>query len=307
MKASGQIPRQRRFPLSLLRAIPHREIQRLGFRAYNRALWTTRPSREARTYYGAKIECDLSDLIQMCVYHFGIWEPHISALIESRLKHGDIFCDVGANIGYHSLLASRAVGPFGKVIAIEASPMIYGKLVKNLRLNQVANVETINVAVTAEPGQTPIYKGYDRNIGTASTVRSRGHGLEAVVQGLPLASILSAEDRKRLRLVKIDVEGAELSILQELASCIREYSQDLEIIAEITPDVRLQDVFDHFGNVGFSSWAVANSYNLAAAYLNFDKVRAPIPLSTVPTRHRDVFLSRYYPDSLAETAGNKPA
>jgi FkbM family methyltransferase len=243
----------------------------------------------------------------MCVYHFGMWEPHISALIETRLRHGDTFCDVGANIGYYSLLGSRAVGPLGKVIAIEASPMIYGRLLKNLRLNHVANVETVNVAVTAEPGQTPIYKGYDRNIGTASTDRSRGHELEAVVQGLPLASILSAEDRKRLRLVKIDVEGAELSILQGLASGIREYSPDLEIIVEVTPGIGLKDVFDHLGNLGFSSWAVANSYNVTAQYLNFDKVRAPMPLSTAPTRHRDVFLSRSYPDRLAEMADNNRA
>ena len=245
------------------------------------------------------MECDLSDLIQMCVYHFGIWEPHISALIESRLRSGDVFCDVGANIGYHSLLGSRAVGPSGKVIAIEASPMIYGKLLKNLSLNGITNLEAVNVAVTAEPGQTPIHKGFARNIGTASTQRSRGRGVEAVVQGLPLGSILSREDRKRLRLVKIDVEGAELSILEDLASSMREYSQDLEIIVEITPDIRLQNVFDHFGRLGFSSWAVANSYNVAA-YLNFDKVRAPMPLSAVPTRHQDVFLSRSYPDRLAE-------
>jgi FkbM family methyltransferase len=304
MKPLRQISHRQRFPLSLLRAIPHQGIQRLGFRAYNRALWARQRSREARTYYGATIECDLSDLIQMCVYHFGIWEPHISALIENRLRQGDLFCDVGANIGYHSLLGSCAVGPSGKVIAIEASPMIYGKLRKNLCLNRVTNVETVNVAVTAEPGQTPIYKGFARNIGTASTVRSRGHGLEAVVQGLPLASIVSAEDRRRLRLVKIDVEGAELSILELLANCIREYSPNLEIIAEVTPDTRLRDVFDHFGHLGFSSWAIANSYNVTG-YLNFDKVRTPIPLSTVPTRHRDVFLSRSYPDRLAELASTE--
>jgi FkbM family methyltransferase len=242
----------------------------------------------------------------MCVYHFGIWEPHISALIESCLRPGDVFCDVGANIGYHSLLGSRAVGPSGKVIAIEASPMIYGKLLKNLRLNRVDNVEAVNVAVTAEPGQTPIYKGYDRNIGTASTDGSRGHGLEAVVQGLPLARILSAEDRKRLRLVKIDVEGGELSILKRLVSEIHEYSPTLEIISEVTPNDGLQDVFPNFWSLGFLSWTLANSYNVTSAYLNFDKVRAPVPLSTVPTRHRDVFLSRSYPGRHTEMAGNNP-
>ena len=300
MKALSQISPRQGLPLTLLRAIPHRGIQRLGFHAYNRALWARRRSRQARTYYGAAIECDLSDLIQMCVYHFGIWEPHISALIESRLRPGDVFCDVGANIGYHSLLGSRAVGPSGKVIAIEASPMIYGKLLKNLHLNRADNVEAVNVAVTAEPGQTPIYKGYDRNIGTASTDGSRGHGLEAVVQGLPLARILSAEDRKRLRLVKIDVEGAELSMLEELANEIHQYSPDLEIIVEVTPSDGVRGVFNRFWTLGFSSWTLSNSYNVTSAYLNFDKVRAPVPLCTVPTRHRDIFLSRSYLGRLAE-------
>jgi FkbM family methyltransferase len=293
----------RRFPLSLLGAIPNKAIQSFGLRGYSRALWMQRHCRKAQTYFGATIECDLSDLIQRCIYHFGVWEPHISALIESRLRPGDIFCDVGANIGYDTLLGSSVVGPTGKVIAIEASPTIYGRLLNNLRLNRVANVETVHVAITAEPGEIPIYKGHEWNFGAASIIESRGHGLEAMVRGLPLLDTLSAEDRKHLRLVKIDVEGAELPILGQLADSIGEYSAELEVIVEVTPDAGLQSVFDHFRALGFSAWAVPNSYDVTAEYLNFDGVHAPTALSYPPTCQQDVFFSRSYSNDL----GSRPA
>jgi FkbM family methyltransferase len=296
----------RRFPLSLLTAIPNKAIQNFGLRGYSRALWMQRHCREAQTYFGATIECDLSDLLQRCIYHFGVWEPHISALIESRLRPGDIFCDVGANIGYDSLLGSSVVGPTGKVIAIEASPTIYARLLDNLRLNRVVNVETVHVAITAEPGEIPIYKGHEWNSGSASIIESRGHQLEAMVRGLPLLDALSAEDRKHLRLVKIDVEGAELPILRQLADSMGEYSAELEVIVEVTPDAGLQNVFEHFRTLGFSAWAVPNSYDVIAEYLNFNAVRAPTALSLPPTRQQDVFFSRSYSAGLASNpAGAK--
>jgi FkbM family methyltransferase len=296
----------RRFPLSLLTAIPNKAIQNFGLRGYSRALWMQRHCREAQTYFGATIECDLSDLLQRCIYHFGVWEPHISALIESRLRPGDIFCDVGANIGYDSLLGSSVVGPTGKVIAIEASPTIYGRLLNNLRLNRVANVETVPVAITAELGEIPIYKGHEWNSGSASIIESRGHQLEAMVRGLPLLDALSAEDRKHLRLVKIDVEGAELPILRQLADSMGEYSAELEVIVEVTPDAGLQNVFEHLRTLGFSAWAVPNSYDVIAEYLNFNAVRAPAALSLAPTCQQDVFFSRSYSPGLASSpAGAK--
>src|SRR4051812_18410610 len=49
-----------------------------AFRAYNKLLKLTNRHRRTRTFYGAEIECDIADLIMMCIYHFGVWEPHIS-------------------------------------------------------------------------------------------------------------------------------------------------------------------------------------------------------------------------------------
>ncbi len=71
------------------------------------------------------------------IWLFGIWEPDLTAFIASRLEAGDTFIDVGANIGVFSMLASHHVGSTGSVVAIEASPRVYGELLTTLELNGV--------------------------------------------------------------------------------------------------------------------------------------------------------------------------
>lgn len=60
-----------------------------------------------------------TDIIQRYLYLFGTWEPHLTAWIHQRLTPGATFIDVGANIGYYSLLAAHLVGPTGRVVAVE--------------------------------------------------------------------------------------------------------------------------------------------------------------------------------------------
>ena len=76
-----------------------------------------------------------ADLIQRYVYYFGVWEPTISQWFKGYVRPGDIVVDVGANIGWYTLLAAQRVGPEGQVVAIEASPTIAEHLRANLALN----------------------------------------------------------------------------------------------------------------------------------------------------------------------------
>jgi hypothetical protein len=98
----------RRIILRALRALS--TGQTLGFKIYDKLTRMIKQHRRMTTYFGATFECDLVDLIPNYIYHFGVWEPNISNLIQTRLKAGDVFCDIGANIGYHSLLASKLFG-----------------------------------------------------------------------------------------------------------------------------------------------------------------------------------------------------
>ena len=86
------------------------------------------------TRFGGVMQGNTQDLIQRYLYWFGVWEPQLTCWIKSRLPPRRVFVDVGANIGYYSLLAASLVGDDGQVVAIEASPSIYRLLCNNLEL-----------------------------------------------------------------------------------------------------------------------------------------------------------------------------
>src|SRR6476619_7171728 len=79
---------------------------------------------ETRTERGGRIFVSGQDVIQRYIYSFGVWEPALTNFVKTRLRAGDTFIDVGANIGYYALLASGLVGASGTVVSIEASPSI---------------------------------------------------------------------------------------------------------------------------------------------------------------------------------------
>ena len=99
--------------------------------------------RIASTYAGGRMLVDVADFIGTRIYYFGVWEPHLSALISARLRAGDVFCDIGANIGYYTVLAAPIVGDAGKVVAIEPSMTTHEMLAKNVKLNNADNVRTV--------------------------------------------------------------------------------------------------------------------------------------------------------------------
>ena len=104
----------------------------------------------ARTVAG-RIAGSTRDILQQYLYYFGAWEPQVSSFIRDRLKPGDSFIDVGANIGYFSLLASRLVGRGGPVVSVEASPSIHHDLAENIRRNGAA-IRAVNRAASDKAG-----------------------------------------------------------------------------------------------------------------------------------------------------------
>jgi FkbM family methyltransferase len=285
-------PAWHRFAIRFIQALPAGRF--FAFRFYRKVSRLLRPSSLANTYFGATMECDLNDLISSCIHHFGVWEPHISAVIQSGLAPGDVFCDIGANIGYDSLLASLLVGREGKVIAVEPSPRTYAKLVRNLVRNQASNVRTVMAAVTEARCTIPLYVGQPGNAGSASLLRSRGGVKECDVNGLPLGQIISPDEWPRLRLVKIDVEGAEMPILRALLDEIPRCRRDIEVVVEMsTPDRAAKDaIFRRFAASGFRAYLIPNSYDIEQTYLRFRGIEPPRALPAPRDEQGDILFSR---------------
>jgi FkbM family methyltransferase len=281
-----------RLAISLIRAMGGRE--RL-FNIYRRAWKKAGRNQVARTKFGARISCDLGDLIPSMIFHFGIWEPDVSHYVSQRLSEGDVFVDVGANLGYYSLMASRIVGKTGAVVAIEASPRIFARLQANLDANRSANVRAVNVAVSAEAGSVTVYSGPAQNSGATSILKKWRNGeSEAVVAALPLDQILTEIERKKIALIKIDVEGAEMPIMSQLLSSIECYPRGTAIIVECNAgdgEMALNTIFSEFIAKGFNAYGIINQYD-AAWYLNWRRPTKMQRLEACPRRQVDILFTR---------------
>lgn len=252
----------------------------------------------ARTVFGSRVTGNTKDLIQRFIYYFGIWEPAQTHWLKRTLQPGDVFVDVGANIGYYTLLGSRCVGETGQVIAIEASPSIYALLCANVRTNRERNINTMNCAAGDVAGEIAIYKAAAENIGQSSTLAWTDHAVfEAKVPVKPLCDLIPDHQIAAVRVVKIDVEGAEYRVLQGMLPLIRNPRFQGDIAVELTPKglaqcgVTYQDVQMMLGEYGFKPFVLPNSYNVCS-YIAPQGQPAPQPYHDVPASQVDLVFSR---------------
>jgi FkbM family methyltransferase len=226
----------------------------------------------ATTIFGSKLEGDTRDILQQYVYYFGVWEPHLTKWIARRIRRGDIFVDVGANVGYFTLLAATLVGQSGTVVAVEPSPRLFAMLRKGILRNRVKNVRALNLAVLDHSGTVPLYRGTEHHSGLTTTRAERGLDLECEVEAAPLMAILLPEELENARLVKIDVEGAEWAVISGMEPLLRAGRPDLEIVVEIDPELlahqrrRPEDLLQLFAEHGFHAYRVENDYS-AESYI----------------------------------------
>jgi len=251
----------------------------------------------ARTFFGGIIIGDSKDLIESYLYYFGIWEPHLTHWIETSLKPGDTFIDVGANIGYYSLLASNLVGDSGCVVAIEASAPLFGRLGRNLSRNRASNVRAINFAVSDVRGVVSVYAAHDYNRGKTSILPLEDFPLEGSVDCAPLPELLRPAEIEHARIIKIDVEGAEYAVVSGLRAMLEATQHDLEIVVEISPQ-RLaeigkdaRDIIGYFVDAGFYPYTLENDYS-PSSYLKRYAVSRPRRLRTDLLYMTDVIFSR---------------
>lgn len=285
--------RLNRFWVDAIRRLPFGRVK--AFLAYESLVRGFTSYRNAETYFGSRLVCDPSDAVQRRILFFGVWEPSISLLIEQTLENGDCFIDVGANIGYDTLLGSHCVGDKGSVVSIEASPRTAELLRANVRANDAANVEIIAKAVSNESNQISMFSGDAGNIGSASADQSRGGALEAVVDAAPLDVLIGASTAARARLVKMDIEGFELPVLQDIISKIDAYSERLEIIFELTAKDDADQwnaLLGRFRQAGFRTFLIDNAY-VERPYIDPPRDVALTEFGAVPDRPLlDVFLTR---------------
>lgn len=200
------------------------------FLALLRSIGGRMGERLVTTRSGFKLNVDLGEWIGQHIYITGNFEPPTAHLVSSLLYEGDTMIDVGANIGFFTLLASRKVGPSGKVCAFEPVPSTCAAMERNLSINGIVNVIVHEIALSNLTGTVTIHEGPARNRGLSS-IRpiSNASGRHSV----PVAAFDSLEvSRGPIHLIKIDVEGAEQLVIEGAMECLRRNRPHL--IIEIT-------------------------------------------------------------------------
>jgi FkbM family methyltransferase len=145
-------------------------------------------------------------------YRFGTTEPAVQEALADALAPGDVFYDLGANVGFFTLIAAKAVGPTGHVHAFEPEPETAAELRANVALNSLGQVQVHEVAITDSVGEAKLTNSKNK-------LRSRLDQRGTIT--VP-TTMIDALDLPPPNLVKIDVEGAESRAIAGMRRTIRE-------------------------------------------------------------------------------------
>jgi FkbM family methyltransferase len=143
--------------------------------------------------------------------------------VQNKLRAGDVFIDVGANIGLWTLVAATSVGPSGRVFSFEPNPTTFDRLLENIRLNgKASRVEAFSKAVSADERVVSFVCDRQHNLSAISSSGSDGAHMKKVPT-LALDCLLANElVASRLAGIKLDTEGHELEALQGASGLIEE-------------------------------------------------------------------------------------
>jgi FkbM family methyltransferase len=206
------------------------------------------------TRWGAKMLVDSRDaMVAPWLILDGLWESHVTDWFQRTLRPGQVFVDVGANIGYFTLLGGRLVGPGGTVVAVEAHPRLAELLRRNVIINGYhGHVTTWHRAAWSEATELKLH--LRENFASNSSVGSVGSEAlarlgdsEEIVEVAAVALDDLLADLPRVDVIKVDVEGAEIHVFTGLARTLAA-NPAITLLFEWSP-AQIEDVGDDPGTL----------------------------------------------------------
>ncbi|MEK7090960.1 MAG: FkbM family methyltransferase [Patescibacteria group bacterium] len=163
----------------------------------------------------------------------GKWEEFETELFKQSINLGDIVVDIGAHIGYYTLIAAKKVGDKGRVYAFEPLPKNFELLKKNVELNGYKNVVLINKAVSDRDGTAKLFLSNEDNFGDQRIYDPEGNRVSISIGTIKLDTFLKNKE-KRINVIKMDIQGSETKTLTGASEIIRK-SKKLKLLTEFWP------------------------------------------------------------------------
>lgn len=205
-------------------------------------------SIEVSIYNGSKMLLTPRDWVQSHIFVFNAYEKAESDFILSLLSEQDTFIDIGANVGYYSMLVSKKITK-GKIYSFEPEINNYQRLKHNIKINEAANITAIHKACSDHNGMIVLSVAKDDNKGMNSIFLSdeyKSHSQE--IEAVKLDSFVKENNISKISLIKMDVEGAEFLALKGMK----------EVLVNLKPALVVEIVKDNLEAAGSS---VAEFYN----------------------------------------------
>lgn len=198
--------------------------------------WSTLSPHVHVRRLGLELDLDLRDNLQRILYYTGTYEPATLEFLHSELRAGDVFVDIGAHIGVHSLTVAarlRELGS-GRVFAFEPARDSADKLRAAAARNGLA-VTVVEAALGCASGADALFSDPDFDPADAGVRSLYGRGAPVqTVRVMPFDDWARQRNIDRLDLVKIDVEGAEVSVIRGMSESLRRF-RPRALVVEIKP------------------------------------------------------------------------
>lgn len=242
-----------------------------------------------KTIYGHKIYVDTRDVsLAPHILMDGYWEQWITNVFRQLMRPGMHVLDIGANIGWYSLLAADLIGPTGRLTSFEANPAMADIVYRNLMVNGFLDRAKVEAKAVYSESKVLEFQVYEHYMGSSSlfaTAESAASLKTLRVDAVSLDEFLPAGSK--IDFIKVDAEGAEPYILKGAARLLSE-NRHVQIMMEFAPSIivpsygSIELFYREIAALGFSVWRIGHDSALVKSSLD--------DLSSVA--HCDVILKR---------------
>jgi len=184
-----------------------------------------------------------------------VWLANMYMSPSVQLLPGGKVIDVGANIGCFTIYAAQAVGPAGKVIAVEPAHTTFQQLERNVALNCLTNVIPLQVAVSKEAGTTTLYLSENSvfsSFYSKIAAKSKSEQVQETTT-VTLEQLLEENRWDRCHFLKIDCEGAEHGIIRSLSARTAAKIDQIAMEIHNVEGFDSKDLIDRLKSFGFSA------------------------------------------------------
>lgn len=221
---------------------------------------------------GHKLFLDSEDSLRLSINK--VYEPFEIDIAKKEIHKGDTVLELGAYIGYHTLIFAKLVGDNGKVIAFEPEPNNFELLKRNVEVNNYKNIILVQKAVSNKTGKIKIYLS-KKNKGDHRIFDSRDNRDFTEIDAIRLDEYFK-NNKNKINFIWMSIQGAEFDAIQGMSDILRE-SKNVKIVSEFTPHL-----LEKFGRKSEEYLRTLQDYGFKIQHLDRKKkVANPIEISNL--------------------------